>query len=511
MVQFSWRPLHEQFNAGAKKLARTFFNPLHEQFKASAKPQAIADVAKVAITAGGEDSHKLSSEVLESVVAKVAGREGDPTLPIAALMRRLPEEEAANELFQLAALDKNPYMQELQSALLDAGAIPALASTLCGDGTPQAKQHCALALCAMGRNSPTNCLLVKIKVEESLADCIQFDIVDASCVALVLDVLLQGDICQPPFVIDMLSSLSESNPADLKLQRRISAVLQSLVQAGAIDKTHIHKRTAPLLRTEWSDIVASFLDLETEGGRVQGRFHADTQAMFHEEVVRHFEYEAAERCLQLQEEQASGRRCLLEVIRCFTENLQDYDTRLKARDFVWDADAQRLVPLDGPVCARMSFEVGRRMEPGLILALKAAASAGDGSQGSLRRPCVLKRRHARLRSECATLLDLKTEVTQEHHETAAKLRHEVVLTKAIDYLETTASESSLTQVRTALSMFQMIKAKAPPDAVESLQIRLNHIVARHNVNAERGEQIDLLGQPLWCFGARKDIAFPSYL
>lgn len=180
------------------------------------------------------------------------------------------------------------------------------------------------------------------------------------------------------------------------------------------------------------------------------------------------EYEAAERSLQLQQKQPPGKECLLEVIRCYVENLEDYQARSQARDLAWDAEDQRLVPLDAPRRAQMSEEICRRMEPGFVLALQAA-TAGAGPRN------LLPRRHARLRSECATLLDLKTEATHEHYEKASKLRREVVLFQVMEHLESSALGATATQSRTALSMFDAVEATAPTDAVERLRERLNHL------------------------------------
>lgn len=467
MVQFRWR---------------NFFRPFNATFNADAtsKEEELDhsdddDLPWSSVAAGDVGVHELCSQVLESVVARVEGRKGNPTLPVAALARRLPEEDAANELFQLATLDRNPYKRELQAALGHAGVISALAAALCGDGTPQAKQWAALALCAMGRNSPTNRQAIKSEAEEVLANCIRAGNADISCVALVLDVLLQGDIFSPTGVIDMVAAFSDSDPSDLELQCRSAMVLQSLVQAGAIDKALLRKRELQLLCSEWSELLARFLAAETEDDRLQSQFHADMQAVFHEEVVRRFECEAAERCIQMQLKAAgAGRECLLDVIRCYVENLEDYQARLQARDFGWEADQQQLVPLDGPLCERMSQEVCRRMEPGFILALQAAAVDG-GPQSTL------TRRHARLRSECTTLLDLKTKATQEHQEQAIKRCREVVLFQVTKYLESSVLAVSTTQVRTALSMFKVVEATAPADAVERLRERLNCLATSHNV------------------------------
>merc|ERR1712232_808107 len=103
------------------------------------------------------------------------------------------------------------------------------------------------------------------------------------------------------------------------------------------------------------------------------------QTVFHEEVVAHFEYEAAERSLHLLQRRAPGTRRLREVLRCLVENLEDYQSRLDARELVWDPTQQRLIPLDSRLREDLCSKALGSMESGLIESLQAAASTEANS------------------------------------------------------------------------------------------------------------------------------------
>mmetsp|Transcript_121730 Transcript_121730/g.271842 ORF Transcript_121730/g.271842 Transcript_121730/m.271842 type:complete len:260 (-) Transcript_121730:35-814(-) len=247
--------------------------------------------------------------------------------------------------------------------------------------------------------------------------------------------------------------------------------------AGAVDGTEARKRARPLLSVQWAHLLARFLGSEAEEAVLNRRFHEDVQALFHEEVVRHFEYEAAERSLCLVRHRKSGSHCLHEVVRCLVENLEDYQSRLEAREFAWDATAQRLVPLDAALRQRLSGAALEGMEEGLLAALQAAAAAGDGAAAEAQ----LERRRVELQGQCAALLARKTEATQAYQERATELRREVMLFEAVEFLELHSAETSTTQVRTALHMLESVVSLAPMDAVERLRERLGRLAAGQGV------------------------------
>lgn len=139
------------------------------------------------------------------------------------------------------------------------------------------------------------------------------------------------------------------------------------------------------------------------------------QRLYMEELAKHFEYEAAERCLELCHRGAQRTQLLLEVVACFVRTLEDHDVRTEARGAVWDDEEQQLVPLDGFRRARLHRKINEALEIVLASALRnAAAAACLADQG--RRPqavSLLEERRIALRADCDDLLSKKALVTEE--------------------------------------------------------------------------------------------------
>jgi len=302
--------------------------------------------------------------------------------------------------------------------------------------------------------------------------------IEVCCSALVR--LRGSGICHGAHILDVLLSLTESQPANLEVQRRASTALRQLVRSGAVELEEARARATPLLSVQWEHLLARFAGAEGEEAQLNSRFHEEVQALFHEEVARHFEYEAAERTLHLVRRGAPGRERLREVVRCLVENLEDYQSRLEARELAWDAEVRHLVALDEHLRQRLTREALDGMELGLVASLREAASGGTETARRL------SARRARLRAECAALLDRKTEATQAHQERASELRREVMLFEAVEYLELHAAEASTTQVRTAMHMLRAAAPAAPSDAVERLRDRLGHLAASRGAAASAG-------------------------
>jgi len=293
----------------------------------------------------------------------------------------------------------------------------------------------------------------------------------------VLVRLWQSGICWDSLILDVLVPLSESQPDNLELQQRAATCLQRLVTAGTVDAAAARQRAASLLSAQWVHILARFAGAQGEEDHLNSRFHEDVQALFHQEVARHFEYEAAERSFHMVKKGASGQDRLLEVLRCLADNLQDYEGRLDARELAWDSKARCLVPLGTELKQRLAQEALESMECAMMIALRHAAP--EPSSDSMAR---LAARQVQLRAECAVLLERKTDVTQAHQERAAELRREVMLFEAVEYLELQGGTASVTQVRTALHMLDEAAHLTPSDATERLRARLNRIAAGHGAS-----------------------------
>jgi len=241
------------------------------------------------------------------------------------------------------------------------------------------------------------------------------------------------------------------------------------VHSGAIDEISARKRAHSLLGVQWTDLLSRFTCADQDEAKQAARFHADVQTVFHEEVVKHFEYEAVERSYDLFQRNVHGKDRLLEVVRCLVENLEDYQGRLKARELAWDPIDEQLTPLDETLRQELSAQALCNMEVGFIEALKVA-SCSEGPQGEE----LLAQRTSCLRNECATLLDRKTEATQMHHERSFELRREVMLFEAVEYLELHADVSS-TQIRSAQHMLEVVEPMAPLEALVRLRARLDRL------------------------------------
>jgi len=299
-------------------------------------------------------------------------------------------------------------------------------------------------------------------------------VVEACCQALAR--LRSSGVFQPGHILDTLLPLTESQPSHLMIQYRASALLRGLVRASAIDEAAAAQRAAPLLSAQWANLLARFEGAAREEAAETQRFHADVQALFHEEVGKHFEYESAERSLHLLRRREPPMQRLKEVVRCLVENLEDYQSRLQARELAWDAEEQSLVPLSACLCEKLSAEAVGCMEMGLVDAFRDAASA-EGSHGE----STLSRRTAIFRAECAALLDKKTEATQSHHERMEDLRREVMLFEAVEYLELHSKDASATQIRTARYMLSAAEEVAPPEALVRLRSRLEFIATSRSL------------------------------
>lgn len=285
--------------------------------------------------------------------------------------------------------------------------------------------------------------------------------------------LRSNGIFRPEQILATLLALAESQPSDLDLQKRFALALQAIVRAGGISEDIALPQAAPFLSPQWTQILMRFTGADSEEAGHMGRYHAHIQALFHEEVGKHFEYEAAERCLHLLQRGAPGARLLSEVVRSLVENLEDQQSRLEARQFTWDASEHRLLPLDDVQRQLLREKVFDDMQPGLRNALDAAASAACLPLD--RAAAMLECRVSALQGDCAALLERKTEATQAHQEGMEELRREVMLFEVVEYLELQSEQRSPTQVRTALYMLDAAEPRAPQEVIARLRKRLDEL------------------------------------
>lgn len=326
-----------------------------------------------------------------------------------------------------------------------------------------------LACEALARLMQVGELVVVKAIVQTMLGHANANAVPVCCKALAR--LQEGGICRSHQVLDVMLPLTESQPAQLEVQLRAANATQWLVHAGTIGEGEASSRAPSLLNAQWAQLLTRFAGADREEAEQTTRFHAEVQTVFHEEVVRHFEYEAAERSLHLLQKKVPGVQRLQEVVRCLVENVEDYRSRLEARELAWDETQSLLVPLDRSLREDLCDKALVSMETGIMESLKAAALEHS--------PCAEERLMARtdsLRSQCAALLARKTEVTQVHQERTMQLRREVMLFEAVEHLELRAeSDVSTTQIRSARYMVDFVEPLTPPEAVQRLRVRLDRL------------------------------------
>lgn len=387
-------------------------------------------------------------------------------------IRSSPENLGLQRL-AVAVLGSLAYLPAV-APLIAHEAVPAVFSAMVAHPCDEKIQ--SLACEALARLAQAGEAFIVKKIVQAMLSKRDKSALKVCCAALAR--LRESELLTPELILNVLLPLAESQPSHIALQHRAACALQWLVRVGAVGKRAVQKAGASwLLSAQWAELLARFEGADSDEQQLNSRFHADVQALFHEEVSAHFEYEAAERCLHLHRRGAPGPRRLEDVVRCLVENLEDYKDRAAARGLAWDQQEGKLVPLDAARQGRLVGEALDGVEFSLIDALKAAAVSG---------PCgedLLLRRTAHFRCECAVLLDRKTEATQMHQEQAMEYRREVMLFEAVEYLELQAAAAGPTQIRTALHMLDMVAPVAPPDAIEALRPRLDRLALQLTASA----------------------------
>jgi len=362
----------------------------------------------------------------------------------------------------IAVLAELVYVREI-GCLIAQEILPALLLAMVANAADEKMQE--LACEVLARLAHGNEMLVVKAVVQVLLGHEDHCAVHIGCRALVR--LRESDIIQSLHIADMLLPLTESQPHNLGLQQRASSMMQWLVRAGAVGL--ITERERPLLSTQWAHLLARFIDAEDAEARLANQFHADVQVLFQAEMVKHFEYEAAERSLHLRRSNVSKHRRVLDVVSCLVENLEDYKCRLEARALHYDP-VEGLVQLDAQLRHRLFDEARDSLESSFISALMAASADAEASDS-------LADRTLRFRAECGALLDKKTEATQAYQEQLEEVRREVMLFEAVEYLELHAAEISATQISSALHMLEVAEPVAAPEAIERLRERLDRVSA----------------------------------
>jgi len=372
----------------------------------------------------------------------------------------------------VASLSSIAYSKQVAAVILGC-ALPAILSTMILNADDQRLQGLALEglarLAQAGREA----------VVHGLVQVVLHDVVEADeaktrkvcCESLLR--LRESEICDQLEVVSVLLPITEANPANLHLQRRACQFMNELILTKAVDDRYATRAAASLTSPQWAHLLARFASAGTDELTETSTFHARVQRLFHEEVGKHFEFEAAERTLHLLRRKSAATQRLQEVIRCMVENLEDYQHRLRTRKVAWDENRRCLAPLTPDLFEHLTNQAVEHMELGLHSALVVASTAEEGPSVE----ASLSRRAAVFRAECAALLATKTEMTQTHQERMESLRREVMLYEAVEYLELNAPSVSTTQIRTTLHMLNLMDGDEAPEGLDRLRKRINALSA----------------------------------
>eukprot|EP00929_Paragymnodinium_shiwhaense_P032004 TRINITY_DN17812_c0_g1_i3.p1 TRINITY_DN17812_c0_g1~~TRINITY_DN17812_c0_g1_i3.p1 ORF type:complete len:516 (-),score=109.51 TRINITY_DN17812_c0_g1_i3:307-1806(-) len=420
------------------------------------------------------DEATLAKRLLEAVVGKQHGSGGEQAAVAGNLVARLPSEPAVLEVLQLVSLDKEPYSSEIHRLLVHQGAIASLVTAaLSGASCSSTKRRCALALCLLAAGRLRRQREAASAIEGHLKPCVEACQTVEFCDEVLL-ILLEGGLCPPALVVRTLGMLLEQDAEDLQLQSRVALALSRLAADGRLDASTQQGPDAHLLDERWATLVARFQGAEVEIEQLAGKYHAEVQQIFQEETARKFELDAAERCWQSLERGDDGMSRLKDVLSCFVEHVEDYETRLGARAYAWDADSNSLVHME-KAGQRLKDEVRQKMEPGLFSALRAAAALGP------RTP--LRRKTKRLKSDCQALLEMRTEATEAHEDQTEKLRRESVFLDILVYLEALGSGVQRLHLQIARHMLGVLESSSSKDQVvlERLAVRLRRLDERYEL------------------------------
>jgi len=367
----------------------------------------------------------------------------------------------------VASLSSVAYSRQVAALVLSC-ALPAILSTMILHAEDHRLQGLALEglarLAQAGRTAVINGIVQAVL--HNLGDQDEAKVRKVCCESLLR--LRESEICDQEEVLAVLLPMAESQPANLHLQRRACELLQQLLAMRAIDEGCAVRMARPLMSTQWAHLLARFVSAGTDELVETSSFHARVQRLFHEEVGKHFEYEAAERTLHLLRRKAPGVERIREVLRCLVENLEDYQHRVRTRKIAWDDERRCLAPLDAELYWHLSNEAVEHLEGGLYGALASASTAEEGPSVE----AALSRRAAVFRNDCAALLAVKTEMTQNHQERMESLRREVMLYEAVEYLELNVQLVSQTQIRTTLHLLDLMDGDEAPEGLDRLRSRV---------------------------------------
>jgi len=166
---------------------------------------------------------------------------------------------------------------------------------------------------------------------------------------------------------------------------------------------HIAEKEISAWRGRWMQLVQAFMECRDALSNTEDH-QAAIQRIFLDEIMHFFAYDVF---LQLRTAQAVGMdpmKRLSLVIECLSAHLEDFNVRLKSRDFVFNEESEQLERMSSLNRMKLYNRVTLLMTEPLMVALSWAAGHVNEDQVEEER------------LKCGQLLEDKTRITAETHD-----------------------------------------------------------------------------------------------
>lgn len=211
----------------------------------------------------------------------------------------------------------------------------------------------------------------------------------------------------------------------------------------------------------WMEIVQTFMEcrealLNTEDQQ------AAIQRIFLDEIMHFFAYDVG---LQLRIAQAVSMHPIKKiklVLECLAQHFEDFNVRLRSRDFVYDEDTEQLIRMSSLNRMRLYNRVTLLLTEPLMLALSWAAGHVNEDQVDEKR------------IKCGELLEDKTRITSETHDKEMHMYQ--LLLEAVDLVESEETdwlhhELAKALITEAAEFLPSVEIKMLNDRLRKLRVR----------------------------------------
>lgn len=224
-------------------------------------------------------------------------------------------------------------------------------------------------------------------------------------------------------------------------------------------------------RGPWIQIVQMFM--ECRDALLNTLEHqAAIQKIFLDEIMHFFAYDIGLQLRAAQESNVEPIEKLKLVMRILVQHLEDFNVRIKCRDFVFDEDTQQLVRMSSLNRMRLYNRVTLLMTEPLTLAFLWAAGHVDEEE-------VEKKR-----IKCGQLLEDKTRITAETHDQEMHMYHLLLdAVTSIESEETDWLHHQLTRalVTEAAEFLPSVEIKMINERLRKVRVRSHRSTMRSTV------------------------------